>query len=180
MSELHDTPLRPDELDTLRAQAPDVGLDEVEALRLDDDGAGRGLHPAWMLAIVAVAAIIGYILYDGVSGETYFYTADQAVAQGPKLRGQTVRVKGKVEEGSIVGAAGQLQRTFRITEHGKSLRVSYDKALPDTFKEGMEVVAQGRVGDDYTLVADEVLVKCPSRYEGQTPDALPPHASRTP
>jgi cytochrome c-type biogenesis protein CcmE len=114
---------------------------------------------------------VGYMLFDGFKSETYFYTVDQAVAQGPALPGQTIRVKGLVEPGSVVTEKGKLGTTFRVAEKGHSLAVSYDKALPDTFKEGMEVVVQGNVDSHYTLTADEVLVKCPSRYEGQAPTA---------
>lgn len=130
-----------------------------------------------VLAILLVAAGIGFVVFDGLKSETYFYTVDQAVAQGPKLVGQHVRVKGTVEPGSVVGAAGELGRTFRIDENGKSIRVTYDKAMPDTFQENREVVVKGTVNDKMTVVADEVLVKCPSRYEAHPPTAERPRAS---
>ncbi len=128
---------------------------------------------AWwtVLGIVLVALLVGVVIVDGLESETYFYTVDAAVAQGAELPGRHVRVKGTVEPGSIVGADGELGRTFRIAENGKSLRVTYDRAMPDTFDENMEVVVQGVVTDDMVVVADEVLVKCPSRYEGNPPTA---------
>jgi cytochrome c-type biogenesis protein CcmE len=129
------------------------------------------MHWGWVLIILLSACVIGYMLFDGFKSETYFYSVDQAVAQGAALPGQTVRVKGLVEPGSVEGEPGTLSTTFRVMEKGKSLRVTYNKALPDTFKEEMEVVVQGTVSADYTLVADEVLVKCPSRYEGDAPPA---------
>lgn len=146
----------------------DAHLDELEST-LEPEG--RGLHPAILLAILAAVGLVVFMLVDGMKSETYFYEVHQAVAQGPDLVGQTVRVKGTVEEGSIVGEDGKLGRTFRISHKGKTLEVSYDRALPDTFKKGVEVVAQGEVNDGYVLEADEVLVKCPSRYEGKAPTA---------
>jgi len=141
-------------------------------LNLDhDEDEEQGMPLGWIVAIMCAAAFVGYILFDGFKSETYFYEVDQAVAQGSSLVGKTVRIKGIVEEGSVVGEEGSLGRQFALAERGKSLRISYDKALPDTFKEGMEVVAQGTVNENYVLVADEVLVKCPSRYEGQAPTA---------
>ncbi|MEM1348157.1 MAG: cytochrome c maturation protein CcmE [Myxococcota bacterium] len=140
----------------------DLGADEDEE---------QGMPLGWIVAILCAAAFVGYILFDGFKSETYFYEVDQAVAQGASLIGKTVRIKGIVEEGSVSGEEGSLGRQFALAERGKSLRISYDKALPDTFKEGMEVVAQGTVNEDYVLVANEVLVKCPSRYEGQAPTA---------
>lgn len=128
---------------------------------------------AWwtVLGIVLVALAIGFVVWDGLKSETFFYTVDAAVAQGAKLPGQHVRVKGTVEPGSVIGADGTLGRTFRIAEKGKSIKVSYHKAMPDTFAESMEVVVQGKVTDDMVVEADEVLVKCPSRYEGNPPTA---------
>lgn len=157
--------------------------DEAFADEFDDlesSGEGVGNWPLVVALLVAVA-LVGYVITDGLESQTYFYTVDQAVAQGNDLVGQTVRVKGQVEEGSIVGEDGQLGRAFRIAEKGKTLAVTYDRALPDTFKEGVEVVAQGTVDDSHTLVADEIMVKCPSRYEGAPPTDMPhkdPRAQR--
>ena len=131
----------------------------------------QGLHPAILFAIVAAVGLIAYMLFDGMKSETYFYEVDQAVAQGPDLVGQTVRVKGTVEPGSVIGRDGEVGRTFKIAHEGKLLTVRYDRALPDTFKEEVEIVAQGEVDEAYVLHADEVLVKCPSRYEGKAPTA---------
>jgi cytochrome c-type biogenesis protein CcmE len=119
-----------------------------------------------LVGLLMVALLAGFIVSDGLEAETYFYSVDEAVAEGSELVGQTVRIKGQVEAGTIKGKPGTLGRTFRIAEKGKSIWVSYDGVLPDTFKEGVEVVAQGTVNEDYKLVADQVLVKCPSRYEG--------------
>lgn len=134
---------------------------------------------AWwsVLGIVVVAIAIGFVVMDGLKSETYFYTVDQARAEGTDLSGQHVRIKGTVEPGSVVGNDGELGRTFRIAENGKSIAVSYARAMPDTFDENMEVVVQGTVNDDMVVEADEVLVKCPSRYEGNPPTANDKQAS---
>ena len=142
-----------------------------EALR---EASQPGGMPLWsVIGILIAAAAIGFVIYDGLESETYFYTVDAAVAEGAEIAGQRIRVKGTVEPGSIVGAAGTIGRTFRIIENGKSLKVTYDKAMPDTFDENVEVVVQGKVSDDLVVAADEVLVKCPSRYEGNPPTAHP-------
>ncbi|WP_168210840.1 cytochrome c maturation protein CcmE [Persicimonas caeni] len=136
---------------------------------LESSNADGGSSWPIVLALLVAVSLVGYVIFDGLEAETYFYTVDEAVAQGDDLVGQTVRIKGKVEPGSIEGEAGTLGRKFQVAEKGKTIWVTYDRALPDTFEEGVEVVAQGTVNDSYTLEADEVMVKCPSRYEGQGP-----------
>lgn len=147
------------------------GLDIDEGRPPTGPEEGSGMAIWTVLGILVVAAAIGFVVYDGLKSETYFYTVDQAIAQGADLPGQHVRVKGIVEPGSIVGNDGHLGRKFRIAENGRSLAVTYDKAMPDTFEENREVVVQGDVSEDMTIVANEVLVKCPSRYEGNPPTA---------
>jgi len=150
-------------------------FDELEDLEgrpdwsLEEDSGGSGMRYAMVIGIIVAAAMIGFMIFDGMEAQTYFYTADEAVAQGSDLIGQTVRIKGVVEVGTVVGEAGKLGREFRVAEKGKSIKVSYDRAMPDTFKENAEVVVHGEVNDDLVLEADEVLVKCPSRYEGAPP-----------
>jgi len=149
----------------------------VEVEELPDPLADRpeagGMQWWAVVGIILLACGAAFIVIDSLKSETYFYTVDQALAQGPKLPGQHVRIKGTVEPGTIVGKQGELGRKFRITQKGKALAVTYDKALPDTFEENREVVVKGTVDDDMVLRADEVLVKCPSRYEGNPPTAMP-------
>lgn len=149
-------------------------IDDLESdgpleLELESEDSGKGVN--WMIVVGLIVAAIGvtFIVLDGFESETYFYTVDQAVAKGTDIVGETVRVKGIVEPGTIIGEDGELRRTFKVTENGKSLTVTYDKAMPDTFDENMEVVVQGEVQKDLSINADEVLVKCPSRYEGAPP-----------
>ena len=138
-------------------------FEELPELDAEQEEQGFGL--GWVIAITLAVALVGYMFFDGFKSETYFYEVHEAVAQGEALVGQEVRIKGVVEPGTVEGKAGELGRAFRITEEGKSIAVYYDRALPDTFQEGLEVVAHGTVSQDYVLQADEVLVKCPSRYE---------------
>lgn len=136
-----------------------------------------GTNWGLLIGIVVAFAAIAFIVFDGLEAETYFFSVDQAVEKGEGIYGKHVRIKGVVEAGTIDGTAGVLGHSFKISEQGVSMPVVYSKALPDTFQEGVEVVAHGRLDDQGTLHADEILVKCPSRYEGQPPTALDPQAS---
>jgi cytochrome c-type biogenesis protein CcmE len=134
-----------------------------------------------LVGLVLAAAAVAFVVFDGLKSHTYFYSVDEAVHKGDALIGQTIRVRGVVEAGTIIGEPGGLDFRFRLSEQGESMAIAYRRALPDTFAEGTEVVAQGKVDASFTLHADEVLVKCPSRYEGAPPtgnDVAGPQAAR--
>lgn len=93
----------------------------------------------------------------------FFYSPSQLVAQhvGP---GQRVRIGGLVEEHSVVHAEGGRQVSFKVTDGNKDLAVYYDGILPDLFREGQGVVAEGRLSPDGTFAASSVLAKHDEKY----------------
>lgn len=140
--------------------------------RLEAPAEGEeGLNWRLVIGVLVTAAVLGYLVIDGLGSETYFFTVDEAIAQAKSVTGETIRVKGTVVEGSIEGEKGEVGRSFEISEKGETIRIEYDQAMPDTFKEGVQVVATGTLESEDRLVAREVLVKCPSRYEGKPPTA---------
>ena len=161
--------------------APDPSIEEADRLEPPEQE-DEGLNWRLVVGVVVSAAVIGLLVVDGLGSETYFFTVNEAVSQSTSLAGQTIRVKGKVVDGSIEGDKGGVGRTFSISEKGETIRISYDKAMPDTFKEDVQVVATGEIDASGTLKADEILVKCPSRYEGKPPTAhegkMGPQSSR--
>ncbi len=137
------------------------------------DDSERGDGPSWGLIIgsLVAAVAIAFLVVDVLNEETFFFDVTDAMEQADTLVGQNIRVRGTVEPGSFDGSHGSLDNRFRISEQGVSMSVVYHRALPDTFQEDSEVVVQGRFDESLVLYADEVLVKCPSRYEGAPPDA---------
>jgi cytochrome c-type biogenesis protein CcmE len=148
----------------------EVSEEHIESLP-DADGEGVNWHI--VLILMAFVGFGTWIIFDGVDSGTYFFPVDKAVAKTDQLIGERVRLKGKVLKGSVRENDSQMGRTFEIAENGKSVRVIYHKALPDTFQPGIKVVAEGRFQKDRVLDADQVTVKCPSRYEGKPPTDMP-------
>lgn len=151
-------------------QTDDSVLDDPPE-RLEQPGDDEGLNWYVVVGVLVTAAILGYLVVDGLGSETYFFTVDEAVAESESLVDETIRVKGSVVEGSIESDSTGVGKTFEISADGESLKVVYDEAAPDTFEDGVEVVATGTLEASGTLKADELLVKCPSRYEGDPPTA---------
>ena len=116
-----------------------------------------------IIAICAVAlmistALIGYAMRDGIN---YFRSPSQ-VAESPPEPTEVFRIGGLVEEGSLVRGESETV-TFRVTDGGAVVAVSYTGVLPDLFGEGQGLVALGSLNEG-TFVATEVLAKHDEDY----------------
>ncbi len=132
----------------------------------DEGGASWGL----IIGVFVAMAAIAFVVFDGMQAETYFFDVHEAVERSDELVGETIRIRGDVQPGTFEGGEGQLESRFKVATEGQSMKIVYRRALPDTFEEDSEVVIQGRLEEGLVMYADEVLVKCPSRYEGAPPD----------
>ncbi|TIV25443.1 MAG: cytochrome c maturation protein CcmE, partial [Mesorhizobium sp.] len=93
---------------------------------------------------------------------SYFYMpAELATASVPP--GQRIRLGGLVENGTVVRGSGATV-AFSIADTQKSVKVTYTGILPDLFREGQGVIAEGAFGPDGVFVADSVLAKHDERY----------------
>ena len=99
----------------------------------------------------------------------FFFTPTQVLA-GEAPRQRSFRVGGMVESGSLQRQSDGLTVRFVVTDMVQRVPVSYRGMLPDLFKEGKGVVAQGKLGVDQVFVADEVLAKHDENY-------MPPEAA---
>lgn len=146
--------------DELMADELDYGLPDG-----DDEGSNWGL----VLGLLVAVGAISFLVFDGLQAETYFFDVHEAVERGDELTGETIRIRGDVEDDSLTSDHENLVHRFDVGSKGETMSIRYEKALPDTFENDSEVVAEGRLDEDFVLHADEVLVKCPSRYEGGPP-----------
>ena len=116
--------------------------------------------------LAGVAAIAALVFNAFQSNLVFFYSPSQVVAkEAPTSR--TFRLGGLVEEGSVRREGVKVN--FLVTDKAKTIPVSYVGILPDLFKEGKGVVAQGRLEGD-VFVAREVLAKHDENY-------MPPEAA---
>jgi cytochrome c-type biogenesis protein CcmE len=111
-------------------------------------------------AVLAVAAaLVLYALNDRI---VFFYSPSD-LAQKTLEPGTRVRLGGLVEEGSVKRSDDGSVR-FAVTDTAKSVVVSYVGILPDLFREGQGVVAEGALAADGSVAADSVLAKHDERY----------------
>ncbi len=113
---------------------------------------------------VIVAACVGYLIYSASGGATeYYVTVSQLQTQSPS---GDVRVAGVVQD-DVQKSSGGLHVTFTEKDGTASMPVEYAGTLPDIFRPGITVVAEGRLGSDGVFHARTLLAKCPSRFSTQ-------------
>ena len=114
---------------------------------------------------IIIFLAIAYLGYMGfTSSATYYYTVSELLEQGSSVSGENIRVNGQVMPGSIEQeAAGRILR-FTLTSEEVSLAVVYQGVVPDNFKTGNEVIAEGYLDSNGIFQAQTLMVKCPSKY----------------
>jgi cytochrome c-type biogenesis protein CcmE len=120
------------------------------------------------VGVVALGVITALVLGAFRENLVFFFTPSEVVANKAP-QGRTFRIGGMVEKGSVKRQADGVTVQFTVTDTAKSLPVTYRGALPDLFREGKGVVAQGQLGADGVFRANEVLAKHDENY-------MPPEA----
>lgn len=122
-------------------------------------------HKRLTFVIVAMALVgvaTGLVLYALGDGVSLFHSPTDIVQKqpGPDKR---IRLGGLVEEGSVKREEGSAKVSFTVTDLENTVPVAYEGLLPDLFREGQGIVAEGRMQDG-VFVATEVLAKHDEKY----------------
>ncbi len=116
-----------------------------------------------LVGLLGFAAVVGLVMNAFNSNMVFFFSPTQ-VLNGEAPKDHTFRLGGLVEEDSLGRANDGLTVTFNITDGLKTVPVKYVGILPDMFREGQGVIAQGKWGDDNLFTAKEVLAKHDENY----------------
>lgn len=131
----------------------------------------------WVKFAVLIVAIIGTLTWLAVGGinetKTYYKTISEVSAMGNRAFEERIRVGGDVKQGSIVRQGKQVH--FVLTQEALRLNVLYTGTdpLPDTFRDGSQALADGRMRPDGTFQATKIQAKCASKYEGKPQYKVP-------
>ena len=154
-------------------------------LPVEEESSGRGHRLRWLVLGVVVALSVGYLVYAAFPGNTlYFLTVGEFLAQNQYQDGRTVRVAGKLVEGSFQRPENSTSAYFQLADKNagprdKHLSATYVGVLPDLFfNPQSEIIIQGSHGPDNVFQAEAILVKCPSKYRALE-EGLPAEATGT-
>ena len=144
---------------------------EQNAGQLDNDSGG----PGWisnnkvrlLLVGIVMALSLGFLISQAFPGSTrYYLTVDEFLADAESQDGRSVRVVGSLVPDSFQREQGTTLANFQIANDGQVLNASYEGVVPDLFfNVDSEIVLEGKYRVDSRFHVDNVVVKCPSKFE---------------
>ena len=130
-------------------------------------------RPWGILVLIAVVlAVIGYLAFSSVGNAlVYYLTPTELLGRGEAAVGETVRLGGLVEAGSVTGPATDL--SFVVTDGESRIEVHSTVAPTRSFREGSGAVVEGALGTDGVFEATQVIVKHDENYQAPEPGSQP-------
>jgi len=116
-----------------------------------------------VLMVTGIAIGVGFALKSLDENIMFFFTPSE-VAKGKAPRDRLFRVGGMVVNGSVSRPGNGLTVQFDLTDNTSNLTVRYTGILPDLFREGQGIIANGKLGEDGAFVAQQVLAKHDENY----------------
>ena len=149
--------------------------------------------------LLIVAAIVYLIISSTKANAQYFFTIDELISRGQSMVGQNVRISGAVIGDSIqydpqalslsfmianvpadnkqIDAQGGLAAVLHaaVTDPARSrMQAVYIGPKPDLLRDEAQAIMTGHIGEDGVFYADELLLKCPTKYEEAVPSQAAP------
>jgi len=147
----------------------------------DDDAPARSNKARFLLVSAVIILSLGYMIYAAFPGNAlYFLTVSEFNSKSEVQDGRLLRVSGMLVEGTFGREGNSIDSQFQITDKdgdspGVTLQASYTGVLPDLFfNPHSELILEGSYGANQVFHADNILVKCPSKYrdlEEEVPSA---------
>jgi len=120
----------------------------------------------YAIGSLVVLAALGILLFFVLqSNSIYYYTIGELKGQGESIYGEQVKVIGEVANGSTTYDVENRTLAFTITDGEESLAVVYEGIRPNNFDHGVEVVVEGNYNATGVFEGDQIVTKCPSKYE---------------
>ena len=120
-----------------------------------------------IVVTVAILGLVGVLIYTSAgSGTLEYKTPTEVNKAAAKFTGKSIRMTGEVATGTVLRVPEGLK--FDVTDRTQSVPVLYTGIVPDTFKEGLQVVVDGTYADG-RLTSKSMVTKCPTKFKEQLP-----------
>jgi len=113
--------------------------------------------------VFGTALIVGLVMFSLSENINLFYSTSQ-IANGEAPVGARIRAGGMVVDGSVKRSIDSLKVQFALTDYENQVTVEFTGILPDLFREGQGIIAQGKMDANGVFQADEVLAKHDENY----------------
>lgn len=145
-----------------------------------------GINPLVKVGLIvgALGAAVGLLMFGSDAGDALVYSklVHEVLEDPSQFDGRELRVEGDLKQGSVAFREDPCEWRFTLTKSDKEMPVRFPQCIvPDTFKDGMgiQVTVQGQLKDDGVFLANQVIPRCPSKYEMKQKEAAgeaAPHA----
>jgi cytochrome c-type biogenesis protein CcmE len=129
------------------------------------------MSKAIKIAVTTVVLTLAFagLLWSTLKEDTQYYKlVDEVMAEPAAWHGKRLQLHGYVVDKSIMRKPDSLEYRFQVQNNGKIVPARYTGVVPDTFKDGSEVVLKGRLeADGFAVDPNGVMAKCPSKYEAK-------------
>jgi len=121
-----------------------------------------------LIGVVVIGGGIGYFMYQAMrSSWSYYYSVDEFSTHSSEVGNASVRIAGRVKQGTVARDLRKMQLTFTLTGSGNEVPVSYKGTIPANFTENIEVVVEGRLDTAGLFQADRLMTRCESKYKAK-------------
>ncbi|MHA6722618.1 cytochrome c maturation protein CcmE [Sphingomonas sp. RS2018] len=126
----------------------------------------KAKHQRLTLVLLALAAVVGagLLALSALKDQAAFFYSPSDIIRDAPVPGQRIRLGGMVAAGSVARAADGVTTRFTVTDNARTVPVTYRGIVPDLFREGSGVVAEGALAAGGVFVADTILAKHDERY----------------
>jgi cytochrome c-type biogenesis protein CcmE len=136
---------------------------------------GRTRRRRWpwsfLIAGIAIAGAVIYLVSTSTTASAEYYMTIGQIRACTSCSTRSIRVAGVVAQDSILKDAQAQTVHFTIKDTTQTMPVVYSGVVPDIFRAGTQVVVEGKLGADGVFHAQNLLAKCPSKFQSATPPA---------
>lgn len=141
------------------------------ATSLPRKGRRRKLPLSFISGGVAIIGAVLYLVIANTGASAQYYMSIRELRACTTCAARTIRVAGNVQSGSIVRDDKTQVVRFTIVDGTESMPVVYSGVVPDIFRSGVQVVVEGKLNSQGVFQAQNLLAKCPSKFQSATPPA---------